>query len=68
MIRENSTGPRLLTTPEAARCLGLATGTLQNWRSQGVGPKFVRLRRAVRYDAAVLEEFIRQNQTIVPSN
>lgn len=33
----------LLTTHEAARRLGLASGTLCNWRSCGRGPAFVRL-------------------------
>jgi len=29
-----------LTTGQAARALSLALGTLQNWRSKGLGPRF----------------------------
>ncbi len=48
----------LLTTRQAARWLGLAAGTLCNWRSCGQGPAFVRLGRVVRYDEADLAQFV----------
>lgn len=50
--------PALLTTEQAAQYLGLAKSTLQNQRSAGVGPRFKRLGRAVRYVRAELDEFI----------
>ena len=54
----------LLTTREAARRLGLAVGTLQNWRVRGQGPAFIRLGRAIRYDEGDLARFIAQGRTV----
>ena len=48
----------LLRDSEAARRLSLAVGTLRNLRSQGRGPRFVRLGRAVRYRPADLDEWV----------
>ena len=53
---------RLLDTREAALRLRLASGTLQNWRSQGQGPAFVRLGRAVRYDETDLARFVEKGR------
>lgn len=52
----------LLTVREAARRLGLACGTLNNWRSSGQGPAFVRLGSAVRYTEEDLSCFIAQGR------
>lgn len=35
--------PELLTTPEAARILGIQAQTLRTWRLSGKGPAYVRL-------------------------
>ena len=50
----------LLTTPDAARYLGVSAKTLNNWRwiGAGKGPTFVRLGRAVRYDVRTLDAWI----------
>ncbi len=50
--------PALLTTPEAARYLGLAVSTLNKWRVYGYGPAFVKLGRAVRYRQDDLDRFL----------
>lgn len=50
--------PALLTTDQAAQYLGLAKSTLQNQRSAGVGPRFKRLGRSVRYARATLDEYV----------
>ena len=50
--------PSLLTTPEAARYLGLAVSTLNKWRVYGYGPTFVKLGRAVRYRQDDLDRFL----------
>jgi predicted DNA-binding transcriptional regulator AlpA len=50
--------PALLREAEAARRLGTSVRTLQKWRCNGKGPRFVRLSRAVRYDPADLDAFI----------
>ena len=47
-----------LREAEAARRLGTSVRTLQKWRCNGKGPRFVRLSRAVRYDPADLDAFI----------
>jgi hypothetical protein len=48
----------LLREADAARRLGTSVRTLQKWRCNGKGPRFVRLSRAVRYDPADLDRFI----------
>ncbi len=48
----------VLTTKQAAAFLHLSPGTLQNWRSEGVGPKFHHVRRKVRYFKQDLMEFV----------
>ncbi len=60
--RAGSGCARLLNTCEAALRLRLASGTLQNWRSQGQGPAFVRLGRAVRYDETDLARFVEKGR------
>jgi hypothetical protein len=57
---------RLIATAEAAEMLGTTVGTLKSWRSRGVGPKWVKLGAAVRYDIEELLDFIKRN-TRVPS-
>lgn len=46
--------------------LGRSANTLKRWRYEGVGPEYVEIAGRVRYDVAVLEEYIRQN-TRMPS-
>ena len=48
----------ILDTTEAARYTGLKKATLDQWRSRGEGPKFVKLGRAVRYRRADLDAWI----------
>lgn len=54
--------PNLRREREAAQALAVSPRTLQAWRRRGVGPPFVRLGRAVRYDAAALERWIAARQ------
>jgi Helix-turn-helix domain len=39
----------LLTQREAALALRLSERTLERWRVQGIGPRFVRLHKSIRY-------------------
>ena len=39
----------LLTQREAALALRLSERTLERWRVQGIGPRFVRLNNSIRY-------------------
>ncbi len=52
----------ILTTPQAARYLGLAVSTLNKWRCFGDGPKFLKLGRAVRYRREDLDAFVMSRQ------
>ena len=59
-----STAPKsnLLNVKEAAKYLDTVTyRTLDRWRSQGIGPKFVKIGRHIRYKIADLEEFIEES-------
>jgi hypothetical protein len=56
---------KLISTKEAAEMLGTTEGTLKSWRSRGMGPAWVKLGSAVRYDVELLD-FIKRN-TRVPS-
>jgi Helix-turn-helix domain len=62
----NSRTARLMTTQEAADVLGRSLNTLKRWRYEGTGPAYVVIEGRVRYDQAVLEDYIRQN-TRIPS-
>ncbi|ODU41779.1 MAG: hypothetical protein ABS96_30375 [Lysobacteraceae bacterium SCN 69-123] len=49
----------LLDEKEVAATLGVAPGTLRNWRSLRIGPVYVKLgKRAVRYRRSDVETFI----------
>lgn len=54
--------PELLNEREAATLLRLAQQTMRGWRSEGRGPKFIRLgagkRNSIRYDLRDLQSFI----------
>lgn len=49
----------LLDTKTAAPRIGVAPGTLENWRVAGVGPRFIKTGRRgkVLYDPADIEEW-----------
>ncbi len=48
-----------LTEHEVARRLGLSVATLRAWRMRRMGPRFVRLGRAVRYLEIDIDEYVR---------
>lgn len=51
--------PRLLTTHQAAKRLGVSHRTLEDWRFRGGGPQFCKVgRRLVRYRPDDLETFL----------
>jgi hypothetical protein len=54
----------LVNENEASRFLSISTRTLQAWRLKGVGPPFVRLGRAVRYQRCALVEWTNANTVI----
>lgn len=55
----------LMTEEDTARYLGIATGTLRNWRSLGQGPAYVKVGRYVRYEPQALAAWIKE-RTVFP--
>ena len=55
--------PVLLTPPEAARLLRLATQSLANMRFKRRGPKYIKLPHGghIRYPLADLQRFLEEN-------
>ncbi len=51
--------PALLTAEQVAYLTGLSTETLAQWRSQRRGIPYLKIGRAVRYDAADVHEYLR---------
>ena len=54
-----------LTTKQAAEKLQVKETTLEQWRWNGKGPRFIKLGRCVRYREADLESF--QNDRVFTS-
>lgn len=59
---KSSSKQRLTNEHEAAKILGLAVSTLRRWRWAGMGPKFIKLGSAIRYDPIDLQDFIDRNR------
>ena len=56
----SSSGKHTLTDIEVARRLGVSRFTVRSWRLKGIGPRFLKMGRAVRYRAQDVEEYERQ--------
>ncbi len=54
---------RPLTDVEAAARLGVSRFTMRAWRLKGMGPRFLKMGRAVRYRPEDVEDF--QRRTLV---
>jgi hypothetical protein len=60
--------PKLLYTPlEAARFLRLSPRSLERWRTNGAGPKHLRLGRRVVYQGAELLAYVERAQARTPA-
>ncbi len=64
-FRKNAV-PEVVDTPRAAEILGRSPATLKRWRSEGIGPDYIEIAGRVRYDVAVLVDFLKKN-TRTPS-
>lgn len=64
MAQQANDPERLLTEIQAADLLRLSARTLQAWRSQGVGPEYVKAGRAVRYRRSALITWTEQNTVV----
>jgi excisionase family DNA binding protein len=51
-----------LTPDQVAERYQVSEATLKEWRYKGVGPRYMRLGRHVRYPATSLEEWERQRE------
>jgi len=55
----NTSFPPFLSTTQLAALLGLHPATLRQWRHKHLGPAYTRCGGAVRYERAVLVEWIK---------
>ena len=53
-------GKSTLTDIEVAERLGVSRFTVRSWRLKGVGPRFMKMGRAVRYRPQDVDEYERQ--------
>jgi len=52
---------KIMKPTDVAEQLGLEPQTLARWRTQGRGPKFVKVGSAVRYLPDAVDQWIREN-------
>jgi hypothetical protein len=53
---------RIVRTPEAARIMNRAKGTMDNDRIRGRGPKYIKIGSAIYYDVDDLYQFIEEHK------
>ncbi len=53
-------GKRTLTDVEVATRLGVSRFTVRSWRLKGLGPRFLKMGRAVRYRPEDVDDYERQ--------
>lgn len=54
-----------VNTKVAADLLGVSVRTLEDWRSKGIGPKFVKIgRKILRYEIAEINAFLDKGRAI----
>jgi hypothetical protein len=63
-MREIEATRKFMNTKQLSVLLEIPEGTLRQWRCSGVGPKWHKMRRSVRYDRAEVEQFIHQSERI----
>lgn len=56
--------PMWLTTTEVAQRLSVNVRTLERWRKQGIGPSFSRRNGIIRYDARILDDWMRRGANV----
>lgn len=66
-IRNSRDPDDLLNEVEAADLLRLSVRTLQAWRCKGIGPRFVRIGRIIRYRRGDLTDWI-ATSTVCPTS
>jgi len=62
MTVELKTAGHWLDTVDAASYLGVAPGTLKNWRHRGEGPRYRKIHgRLVRYHRGEIDKFVNES-------
>ena len=56
----NPSGKTTLTDIDVASRLGVSRFTVRSWRLRGVGPRFLKMGRAVRYRPQDVDDYERQ--------
>jgi len=56
----NPSGKTTLTDIDVANRLGISRFTVRSWRLKGVGPRFLKMGRAVRYRPQDVDDYERQ--------
>lgn len=68
LFLENATmtqSEELWSPDRAASFLNLSVATLETWRAQGIGPRFIALsRKSIRYPASAILEFVTEREVI----
>lgn len=52
---------RMYTGQEVADWLAISIYTVNRWRSDGVGPRYVAVQGVIRYPESAITEFLEQN-------
>lgn len=65
---KNHLTPRV-NTKEAAALLGISVRTLEDWRSNGIGPKYVKVgQKIIRYEIYDLNSFVNEGRMSVTND
>ena len=59
---------KLYTTNELAEHLETNQGTLANWRTSGIGPRFVKVGASVRYREADVEDWLESRSAVTTAD
>jgi excisionase family DNA binding protein len=60
--RQEEQVSEVLTATEAAAYLQVPVETLRRWRSVGIGPRYARVGRHVRYRQAALDRWLEERE------
>lgn len=53
---------KLISSKEAAAVLGISPGTLENWRTRGYGPPYIKYGTLVKYEIGAVYEWIEKQR------
>lgn len=56
--------PRTMTAPQAAEYVGVSKTMMDDFRSKGGGPRYIKIGRRVLYDVADLDAWIESKKQI----